>query len=353
MTTHNHREHAHDNLYTNITITELPESQISISGDITLEALTHFREHALEHYQAELELPGFRKGKVPTAMVIERVGELALLEEAGESVLNECLGGIIRESKYDVIGMPQASITKLALGSPLSFTIKAAILPAFTLTDYKKIAKAENAKKEVAPLGEKEIDEAILAIRRMQAQKNPEEKIEEKDLPELTDDLVKTFGHFETIADFKEKVTDSLRKEKELRSKEKNRLSIIKEIIKETTLTLPRLLIDNELERMFAHMSDDISRMGVKIEDYLTHLKKTKETLFKEWEEDAIERAKMELLLGKIAVAEEIDAPEEEIQTEIKHMLEHYQDADPIRAASYFEHVIRNEKVFQFLENQN
>jgi FKBP-type peptidyl-prolyl cis-trans isomerase (trigger factor) len=316
-------------------------------------ALAHYREHALEHFKAELELPGFRKGHVPEKTIIERIGELAILEEAGEEALNAAYPAILHETKEDIIGTPKVQITKLAIGSPLSFEIIASTFPRFELPDYKKLAKAESTKKETTEVTEKEVEEGIMTLRRMREQRGKEgEKVADENLPPLTDELVKDFGKFENVADFKEKMRDSIVKEKELRAKEKHRLAIVKAIIEKTELTLPTVIVEAELSRMVGQMQDDVERMGVKMADYLTRIKKTEADLRKDWEKDAIERAKMELILDKIAKEEKIEAPQEEVETEVRHLLEHYQDADPIRAASYFSHVIKNEKVFQFLESQ-
>jgi len=352
MTTHNHTHDHLGKMYQNIKTTTLPESKVEIEGEITAEALAHFREHALKHFQEKIDIPGFRKGKVPEKIAVERVGELALLEEAGELALQSAYEDILKEVKIDPIGSPTVAITKLALGNPMHFKITTAVYPEFTLPDYKKIAKEVSGKQESVSVSEKEIEEAVNTIRRLQAQKSATDKIKDEDLPPLTEELVKTFGKFENLDDFKVKLHDSLTKEKELRNKEKNRLTIIKGILEKSEIPLPRLLVEGELDRMLAKMKDDIERMGAKMPDYLKQIGKTEDDLRKEWEKDAKERASMELILDKIAKLENISATSEEIEQEIKHLLEHYQDADPIRASSYFEHIIRNEKVFQFLESQ-
>ena len=56
--------------------------------------------------------------------------------------------------------------------------------------------------------------------------------------------------------------------------------------------------------------------------------------------------------LNEIAKAEKIAPTKEDIEAEISHIVEHYQDADRERAAVYAETVLTNEKVFEFLENQ-
>ena len=153
------------------------------------------------------------------------------------------------------------------------------------------------------------------------------------------------------MADFKIKLKENILKEKELKAKEKNRLSIIKAVIEKTEMALPRVIVESELDRMLGQMKDDIERMGLKMPDYLKRINKTENDLRKDWEKDAIERAKMELIIDSIAREEKIIAPEEEVEKEVKHLSEHYSETDPIRAQSYFRHVIKNEKVFEFLEN--
>lgn len=353
MSSHNHNHHIPEgvSLYQNIAVNKLPNCEVEITGEIPFEALTSFRKEALDHFKDELELPGFRKGHVPEKMVVDKIGELAILEEATEHALDHIFVAILKETKIDAIGQPRVAITKLALDNPVGFKITTAVFPEFTLPEYKKIAADAAKTKESVAVTDKEIEEAILTIRKMQSGKNATEIVKEKDLPELTDDLVKTFGNFETVADFKSKITESIQKEKEVREKEKVRLAIIQGIIAKSDIPLPRVLVEAELDRMFAYMKDDVERMGMKINEYLERIKKNEDDLRKEWEQSAQDRVKTELILGKIADNEHIEAPQEEVEKEVKHLLEHYEDADPLRAASYFSHIIKNEKVFQLLES--
>ena len=62
----------------------LPESEIELSGEIPFETIAPYRERALTHLAEHMELPGFRPGKVPTTMALQKVGEVGVLEEAVE-----------------------------------------------------------------------------------------------------------------------------------------------------------------------------------------------------------------------------------------------------------------------------
>jgi trigger factor len=92
--------------------------------------------------------------------------------------------------------------------------------------------------------------------------------------------------------------------------------------------------------------------MGLKFEDYLTHIKKTKEDLRKDFRKDAEQRAKLSLVLNEIGKKEKIEADPDQVAKEVAMILEHYKEADPERAKMHAENVLTNEKIFQFLESQ-
>ena len=154
------------------------------------------------------------------------------------------------------------------------------------------------------------------------------------------------------MRDFTEKLKENIKLEKENQLKEKTRLKIIEKIIDDLKVEMPEILIEVELNKILYRMESDITNMGLKFEDYLKHLNKTIEDLRKEFRGDAEKKAKLSLVLNKIAQTEKIVADKEQLAKEVAMILEHYKDADPERAQMHAENVLVNEKVFQFLENQ-
>ena len=179
-----------------------------------------------------------------------------------------------------------------------------------------------------------------------------EHEVKETELPVFDDEFVKALGPFQDVADFKLKLRENIKLEKENKEKEKTRLKIIEQIIDKSEVDLPEILIQAELDKILYRMESDITQMGLKFEDYLKHLNKTVEDLRKEFRKDAEKKAKLELILNKISDLEKIKADDETVANEVAHILEHYKDADPERARIHAENVLTNEKVFQFLETQ-
>lgn len=331
-----------------VSVKKLPETcEVEIKSAVPADEFAEVVKDTLEDLRSEVTLPGFRKGAAPEKIVREKIGATALLSEAAEHAISHAYGHILDAERIDAIGRPKVTITKLAEGNPLEFTIVTSVVPEVTKYDYKKIAKAENAKKdEPVTVSDADVEKAILDIRKSFARGVAEDK-----LPELTDELVKSWGEFKDVADFKAKVRDGVRQEKEHRAHEKKRLALVDALTTGLEVVIPDALVESELARMEEQMSHDIERMGITFDEYLKHLKKTRDDLKKEWNGDAVKRVKLDLALAHIAKEEKIEADKKKVDDEVAHVKEHHKDLSEKRARSYFAQVFQNQAVFEFLES--
>jgi trigger factor len=326
---------------------ELPHSELEFSGEVPFEAIEAHRKEALKHLGEHADMPGFRKGHVPENILVSKIGEIAILEEAVEHFIARFYPALILSRNVDAIGRPQVAITKLAPGNPVGLRITTAVFPTFELPDYKKLAKGIAADAPAAVTDE-DVTKATDAIRQSRATKKPDS--EEMSVPDMTDDFVRTLGEFETVAQFTDKLKEHLKTEKEQAAKEKRRNAIVEAIMDKTTMDVPNVFIVSEQEKMLAQMKDDVKRFGMEFGDYLKRINKTEDNLRTEMAKDAEKRAKLQLVLNAIAEKEAVTVPAEEIEKEAAHILEHFTDADRERVHIYVESVIKNEKVLTLLE---
>lgn len=363
----------------NITVTK-KDTEAHIEGELPTEALEKHRDAATKHLGKDLELKGFRKGKVPAHMISEKIGEDSILYEMADRALKEELPKLFLEHKIDAIGRPDVSVTKLAANNPLGFKIETAILPEITLPDYKKIAAKHTSKKqEPIEISEKELDDALLEIRkrahkaeqaanpkasetdaRVNKQQDPSpasQNGQDEELPELTDDLIKKLGNYKDVAAFKEKLTGEMKTHKARVEHDKRRGAIIEDILKKVPTQIPDLLIESELGRMLARFQGEVEQVGMKFEDYLTQIKKTEDDLRKEWRGDAEKQAKFQLVLNEIAKKENITADPALVDAQVAHILASNKEANQsVTQASktsvhiYVETILTNEAVLSFLE---
>jgi FKBP-type peptidyl-prolyl cis-trans isomerase (trigger factor) len=325
---------------------EPKDAQKELVIEVSAEYIASFSAKTLAEFVKEAEIEGFRKGHAPEALVKERVGEFKLFEEATQRAIQELIPTIVLEEKIEAISMPHIHLTKISLNSPVEFKMHFYVMPEVELGDYKKIA--QGIKKEVVELKPEEVDGYIDQILTARSTKN---EGEESVKPELTDEFVKGLGTFENVDDFKAKLSENMKAEKEIQASQKRRLEIIEEVIKQTKVKLPEVLVEEEQYKMLDEFRMRVESMKMNFEEYLTTLKKTEQELMDEWKEDAVKRAKMNVILPQIASKESIKPEDADIEKEISHLKEHYKDLDENRARIYVAGVLTNEAVFKFLEN--
>ena len=348
--------------YTTVTVKKLDKSRVEITGSVATETWEKYRPKALKYINESISIDGFRKGMVPENILIAKVGEMSVLEEMAELALSKAYVDMLINEKIDAIGKPEIKVTKIAAGNPLEFTATTSVVPEVTLPDYKKIASEQIKKADPKDLKveEKDIDEAILRIRKRHVSHEghdhdsmtPEEhdKAVEAAMPELTDDFVKGLGDFTDVPDFRNKLSDMIAEQKRDESREKTRIRIADALADATKVEIPDVMIESELDRTQAQFAADVERMGVKLDDYLKHAKKTLAEVRTEWKPHSEKKAKIQLILNEIAKKENIKPDQKEIEGEVAHIVEHYKDADQERAAVYAETILTNEKVFSWLE---
>lgn len=322
---------------------DLPHSEVELVGEIPYEAIAPYREHALKDIAEEIEMPGFRKGHVPHDLALKRVGEVAVLEEAVDHFVRDFYPELVDELRLDVVGRPNIAITKLAPSNPIGLRIVAALYPNISLpTDWK-----DTAKKVPLEPAEAATDEEVTKTLEQLRQSRKKDDV----VPELNDEFAKSVGAFETLDALKEQMKKGIGEEKIRAARDKRRGNIIDALLEKTSVDTPRIFIEAELDKIISQMQDDVTRFGVKYEDYLKQINKTEEQLREEFKAQAEKRAKLQLTLNKIAEDEKIETEKEAVEAEMKHALEHFPDARPELVRIHIETVLRNEKVLQLLEN--
>ncbi len=362
--------HHHVNFKTAFTIETLPDSEIKISGELPYVELESERTAAIVSLGRNIKIDGFREGHVPQPVLEKRLGEMAILAEMAERAIAHAYPHILEEHNIEAIGHPKIEITKIAPQNPLGFTATVAVIPSFKLADYKKLASEVNKNRASDDVTDEEVSEKIndilrqkAAYERLQSKAQvseedaiqTEEDIETKlEIPELTDEVAQGLGQpgqFTGVDDFKAKLREHLEIEKKNENVAKHRGELTDKIVDATDITLPKILIESEINQMFAQMQEDLDRANLKMDDYLTHIKKTKEEMAKEWEPAAVKRAKLQLVLNEIAKTEKLTPDMSQVEDQTKVLMERFKDADQHRVRIYVASVLLNEEVMKKLES--
>lgn len=142
-------------------VESLGPTRVKLSIEVTFEELTPHISKAYKSISEKVNIPGFRKGKVPPAMIDQRVGRGAVLDEAINDALPDFYSQAAREHEVFVIGRPSVDITELKDNELLSFTVEVDVRPEIKLPDFSTVEISVDDVK----LEDSEIDEQIEALR--------------------------------------------------------------------------------------------------------------------------------------------------------------------------------------------
>ena len=158
------------------TVTELPDSRVRVQAQVPPEELERSIERRAGQLARQLKLPGFRRGRVPAPLVIQRVGREAVLEQALREEIPAWYSQAIDAAGVVPVGDPQLDLGELpAAGQPLEFSIEVGVVPKAELGGYEEL---EVARREPA-VSDEQIEREVELMRdrlaRLQTAQRPAE----------------------------------------------------------------------------------------------------------------------------------------------------------------------------------
>ena len=143
---------------------KLEKSQVEIIITVEPKEYEDDLKKAAQRISERSNIKGFRPGKAPYEMVKEQIGEIKIMDEALQTIIEKNFYKAIAEEKIETIGMPQVAIEKMAPRNDLVFKATVALMPIVKLPDLSKI-KVE--RKEIK-VEDKQIDEVLENLSKMQ-----------------------------------------------------------------------------------------------------------------------------------------------------------------------------------------
>ncbi len=212
------------------------------------------------------ELPGFRKGKAPRDLVEKNLEKTKLYEEVLKVLIPKAYNDAVAEHKVKPIISPKVELKEANEGKDWIIRALTCEKPTVTLGNYKQAItnlKAGSQKKIWTP--------------------GTEPKAEDKDKPTkpTLDELLKT-------------------------------------VFEVTTVSLPALLVENEVNRLLSDLIDQTKKLGLSVEQYLASTNRTAESIRRDYEEQAKRTLSLEFALEQIADKEAVLVSDDEIDTVIK-----------------------------------
>ena len=105
--------------------------------EVSAEEVTKGLDQAFKKVVKQINVPGFRKGKMPRQMFEKMYGVESLYQEALDVILPHAYGHAVEDTGIDPVDQPEIDIVTMEKGQPLVFTAKVIVKPEVTLGDYK------------------------------------------------------------------------------------------------------------------------------------------------------------------------------------------------------------------------
>jgi trigger factor len=156
------------------TVTELGDSRVRLEVQVPADELEGQLERKAQRLGRELKLPGFRRGKVPAPLVIQRIGREVVLEEAVRDTLSSWYSDAIATSGIVPVGDPQLDLGELPpRGEALEFSIEIGVLPKAQLGEYRGLEVGRREAHVEDALLEQEVQELRERLARLQTAERP------------------------------------------------------------------------------------------------------------------------------------------------------------------------------------
>lgn len=156
------------------TVTELGESRVRVGAQVTPGEIEARVQRKAGQLGRELKLPGFRKGKVPAPLVLQRLGREAVLDEAVRDGLASWYAEAIRDSGIVPVGDPKIDLGELpAQGKALEFSFEIGVLPVAELGEYSGLEVGRREPTLDGELIDREVQEMRERLARLETAERP------------------------------------------------------------------------------------------------------------------------------------------------------------------------------------
>ncbi len=179
-------------------------------------------------------------------------------------------------------------------------------------------------------------------------------EIKKKEMPEINDELAKDISEFDTIDELKASIREKQEKDNEAKAKYETEEDAIKTVCENAKVEIPSGMIETEIDNMEKDIETRLSYQGMKLDDYLQMIGKTKESFRDEYKEQAERQVKSRLVLEAIAEDAKVEVPVDDISAKISEMANVYgQKAEELEKnenlVNYVKESLKTEKTIEFI----
>ncbi len=139
----------------------LTPTRAKLTVEVPFEELKPSLDAAYKKIAQQINVPGFRRGKVPAAIIDRQVGREAVLQEAVQDLVPQKYMEALQENQLQPLAQPEIEVTNLAPDEQLEFTAEVDVKPTIELPEYDGI----EASVEDLEVSDADVEEQVAALR--------------------------------------------------------------------------------------------------------------------------------------------------------------------------------------------
>jgi FKBP-type peptidyl-prolyl cis-trans isomerase (trigger factor) len=286
---------------------------------VTLEIETEHQEFAqavevaLAEASREVNLPGFRPGKAPKAMVEKALNREMIEAHAAQHLISDLYPKILEEAALDPVDYPNVEVVQQETGKPFVFKIVLDVYPEVKLGKYKGL----NVEKIAVKLADEEVEKVLGNLQHRFSKPGPDGQ---KELLPLDDEFAKQVSNFGTLAELKEEIKTAMLRDRQAEAEADLKNKLIVAAAAESKVEVPVGMTEREVEVMLDELRGSLAQSSLTLEDYLKGIKKEEKALREELRGAAEIRVRGKVVLKAIAAAEKMTVTTEELEAEFKNL---------------------------------
>ena len=166
-------------------VEKLEKNMAKLTIEVSAEELEGALQKAYQKQKSRINVPGFRKGKVPQAYLEKMYGPEMFYEDAANTCMESSYPGALDECGLDVVSRPQIDVTQMEKGKDFIYTATVAVKPEVTLGEYKGV----EVEKVDAEVTDEDVQAELLNVQKQNSRTIPVEDRAAKMDDEVTIDF--------------------------------------------------------------------------------------------------------------------------------------------------------------------
>lgn len=122
-----------------VKVEKLEKNMAKLTIEVPTEELEKAVEKVYQSQKKNISIPGFRKGKVPRAMVEKMYGAEVFYQDAANEIIPDAYEAALKEVEEEIVSMPEIDVVQMKKGEPFVFTAEVALKPEVKLGQYKGV----------------------------------------------------------------------------------------------------------------------------------------------------------------------------------------------------------------------